>query len=143
MFVAGTKDFPQDQRDDLTTIPTNTVHNTLRYINADGALYNNDLLYPDHNITSLVGHSPAGSVALEIQKQYPDLNFKTTTYGAPVASMTAPDGVNNKRRRNYDDPVSMLDRGSTMAVKDPITLQNDLNIKSPSNIAEMVTKALK
>ena len=36
----------------------------------------------------------------------------------------------------------MLDRGATMSVKDPITLQNYLNIKSPSNIAEVVTKAL-
>ena len=55
--------------------------------------------------------------------------------------MTAPDGVNNKRCRNYDDPVSMLDRGATMSVKDPITLQNQLNIVTPSNIAQMVTKA--
>ena len=37
MFVAGTKDFPQDHWDDLSKIPTNTVYNTLRYINADKA----------------------------------------------------------------------------------------------------------
>ena len=43
MFVAGTKDFPQDHWDDVTKIPTNTVYNTLRYINADKALNNNDL----------------------------------------------------------------------------------------------------
>ena len=55
--------------------------------------------------------------------------------------MTAPDGVNNKRYRNYDDPVSMLDRGATMSVKDPITLKNQLIIVTPSNIAQMVTKA--
>ena len=101
-----------------------------------------DILYPDHKITSLVGHGLAGSVVLEIQKQYLDRNFKKTTYVAPAACMTAPDRVNNKRCRNYDGPVSTLDRGSTMSVKDPMTLQNDLNIKSPSNIAEMVTKAL-
>ena len=101
------------------------------------------LLYPDSKITSFVGHSLAGSVVLEMQKQYPDTNFKTTTYGAPVASMTAPDGINNTRYRNCDDPVSMLDRGATMSVQDPITLQNYLNIKSPSTIAEVVAKALK
>ena len=56
--------------------------------------------------------------------------------------MTAPDGINHNRYRNYDDPVSMLDRGATMSVKDPMMLQNYINIKSPSNIAEMVTKAL-
>ena len=108
----------------LQKIPTNIVYNTLRYINADKALNNNDLLYPDHTITPLVGHILAGSVVLEMQNQYPEIKFKTTTYGAPVASMTAPDGINNKRYRNYDDPVSMLDRGATMSVKDPITLQN-------------------
>ena len=68
MFVAGTKDFPQDHWDDITKIPTNTAYNTLRYINADKALQNNDLLYPDHKITSLVGHSLAGCVVLETQQ---------------------------------------------------------------------------
>ena len=38
MFVAGTKDFPQDHWDDVTKIPTNTVYNTLRHINTDKAL---------------------------------------------------------------------------------------------------------
>ena len=36
----------------------------------------------------------------------------------------------------------MFDRGSTMSVKNPLTLQNYLNIKSPSNIAEVATKLL-
>ena len=54
--------------------------------------------------------------------------------------MTAPDGINSKRYRNYDDSVSMLDRGATMPVKDPLTLQNYLNIKSPSTISQVVTK---
>ena len=81
MFVAGTKDFPQDHWDDVTKMPANTGYITLRFINADKALTDNDLLYPDHTITSLVGHSWAGSVALEMQKQYPDQTFQTTTYG--------------------------------------------------------------
>ena len=89
-----------------------------------------------------MGHSLAGSVVLQMQKQYPAKQNKTTTYGAPVASMTAPDGINNKRYRNYDDPISMLDRGATMSVKDPLTLQNYLNIQSPSTISEVVTKML-
>ena len=55
--------------------------------------------------------------------------------------MTAPDGVNNNKCRNCDDPVSMLDRGATVSVKDPITLQHFLNIKSPAHIAEVVAKA--
>ena len=68
MFVAGTKDFPQDHFDDLTHIPTITVYNTLRCINAGKALNTNNLLYPDHKLASLVGHSLAGSAVLEMQK---------------------------------------------------------------------------
>ena len=74
-----------------------------------------------------------------MQKQNPDRTFKTTTYGAAVASMTAPDGINNKRSRNYDDAISMLVRGSTMSVKDPLTLQTYLHIKTPSTISQVVT----
>ena len=55
--------------------PTTTVYTTLRYINADTALNQSYLLDPDHKVTSLVGHSLAGSVVLEMQKQYPDMNF--------------------------------------------------------------------
>ena len=83
---------------------------------------------------TLVGHSLAGSVVLEMQKQYPDINFKTITYGAPVASITAPDGINNKRYRNYDDPISMLDRGAAMTVKDPVNYN--------SNILDIGTKMI-
>ena len=120
MFVAGTKDSPQDRWDDVSKTPFQATNNSFRYISANTALKQNDALDPDHQITSLVGHSLAGSVVLEMQKQYPDINFKTTTYGAPVASITAPDGINHKCYRNYDDPISMLDRGSIMTVKDPL-----------------------
>ena len=38
MFVAGTKDFPQDHWDDVSKIPFRATNNSLRYINADKAL---------------------------------------------------------------------------------------------------------
>ena len=97
MFVAGTKHFPRDAWDDVSKKQCRTTYNSLRCINDDKASKNNDTLYPDHKLTSIVGHSLGGSVVLEMLKQYPDRNFKTTTYGAPVASMTAPDNINNKR----------------------------------------------
>ena len=97
MFVAGTKDFPHDAWDDVSKLPFQTTYNSLRYINADTALNNNDTLYPDHKLTSIVGHSFCGSLVSEMQKPYPYINFKTTTYGAPVASMTAPDNINTKK----------------------------------------------
>ena len=73
MLVAGTKDFPHDAWDDVSKLPFQTTYNSLRYINADKALNNNDSLYPDNKITSIVGHSLGGSVVLEIQKQKPDI----------------------------------------------------------------------
>ena len=96
LFVAGTKDFPQDHWDDVSKTPLQATNNSLRYVNADKGMKNNDLLYPDRKITSLVGHSLVGSVVFEMQKQYPDRNFQTTTYGAHVASITVPDNINNK-----------------------------------------------
>lgn len=141
MFVAGTRDL-HDWYDDFTKIPTNTTYNALRYRNADKALKQNDELNPDSKITSLVGHSLAGAVVLEMQKQYPDRNFKTTTYGAPVASMTTPDNINNKRYRNYQDPVSILDRGATMNVKNQLNVKDYQNLNYISNVKDIATKAL-
>ena len=124
----------------MSKIPFQTTYNLLGYINAEKALKHNDSLYPDHKLTSIVGHSLGGSVVLEMQKQNPDRTFETTTYGAPVMSMTTPDNINNKRLRNNDDPISMFDRRATMVDKNPSTIQKYLNIKSPSNIVAVATK---
>ncbi len=51
-------------------------------------------------------------MALELQKNFPERNFKSNTYGAPVLSMTPAD----KRFRNYLDPVSFLDQGAINSV---------------------------
>ena len=42
MFVAGAEDVPQHHWDDVSKIPTSTVYNTLRYINAGKALKTTD-----------------------------------------------------------------------------------------------------
>ena len=56
----------------------------------------------------LVGHSLAGSVILEKQKYYP--NLETVTYNAPVLQMSSmPQG---QRYRSDFDPVSMFDKGA-------------------------------
>ena len=117
-------------------------YNSLRHINADEALNHNDSLCPDHRITSIVGHSLGGSVVLDMQEQYLGIKFETRPYGAPVASMTTPAKISTNRFRNYDDPISMLDRGSTMSVKNPGAIQTYLNIKNLMNMVDVVTKAL-
>jgi hypothetical protein len=66
------------------------------------------VLQKDPSIKNLTGHSLSGSVALELQKNYPERDFKTTTYAAPVASFTNSDS----RFRKYGDSISTLDFGS-------------------------------
>jgi len=47
----------------------------------------------------------AGSVSLELQKNYPQKNYETTTYGAPVFL-----GMDKgERYRHRGDPFSMFD----------------------------------
>ena len=57
-------------------------------------------------------------------------------------SVTPPDNINYKRFWTYDDPISMLERGATMNVQNPMTIQKYLNIENPSTIANMAAKAL-
>lgn len=58
------------------------------------------------DIHRIVGHSMGGSVALQLQNDYPGLDV--TTYGAPVFSFSPGD-----RHRDLFDPVSMFDFGSS------------------------------
>ena len=100
LYIAGTSTW-QDVWDDLK-IPFHLTSKSDRYQNAHKYL-------EDHrNITSLVGHSLGGSVALELQGNMAKRNFKTNTYGAPMLSFTPAES----RYRNFGDPVSMLDWGS-------------------------------
>ena len=120
LYIAGTSSF-QDVWDDLKT-PFNQTDKSMRYRKAVTALKVN----PD--IMNVVGHSLGGSVALELQKNFPDRKFKSNTYGAPVLSATAADN----RFRNYFDPVSILDCGAANSVNvglNPHTYSNFENNK--------------
>ncbi len=100
LYIAGTSSL-QDVWDDLK-IPLNLTEQSDRYKKAAS------LLKVNKDIQNVVGHSLGGSVALELQKDFPDRKFKSNTYGAPVASLSGADN----RFRNYFDPVSILDRGA-------------------------------
>jgi hypothetical protein len=43
--------------------------------------------------------------------------FKTNTYGAPVASIIAPDNIDNHRYRNLGDPINVTDKGASVSFK--------------------------
>ena len=109
MYVAGTS-YLQDVWDDLK-IPMKQTKNAQRYKDADALLEKNP------QIANMVGHSLGGSAVLELQKNHGEKTFKTNTYGAPAASITRPDNVDNHRYRNYGDPVSIFDRGAESNIK--------------------------
>jgi hypothetical protein len=109
LYVAGTSN-KQDAWDDLK-IPTEKTSWAQRYKDA------NALLAKNPQVSNLVGHSLGGSAVLEFQKNHGEKTFKTNTYGAPVASLTAPDNKESHRYRNYGDPVSLFDRGADSNIK--------------------------
>jgi len=111
LFIAGTSNL-QDVWDDLK-IPLRLTRFSQRYQDAD------NLLKANPQVKKLVGHSLAGFVSLELQKQQPDKNYDVTTYGAPVLQMG---GQKYKRFRKAGDLISGLDDGA-------ITYKGSLNPK--------------
>jgi hypothetical protein len=76
-----------------------------------------EMVKNDPKIDTLIGHSLGGDVVLQLQKDYPERNFKTVTYGAPVwdpfGSDKAKIGQENVTRfSNKGDPVSMFDNSA-------------------------------
>ena len=117
MYVAGSWT-PKDFYDDAHLLPFKQTRNATRYQVAHDAL----MQHPQ--VTAIRGHSLGGSVALEVQKNYPSHIKSTITYGAPVLEM--PKHINNiiggnnknvERYRNRWDPISSLDWGANNSVK--------------------------
>ena len=112
MYVAGSHT-ARDWMDDVTRIPFwkplfGGSHGIQRYQTAAKAA---EATKPE----TVVGHSLGGSVALEMQKENPELH--TRTYGAPVFD---PLGQSpGDRYRSRFDPVSILDRGATSTFDAP------------------------
>ena len=86
LFIAGTKDFPQDHIDDLKLSFDDTLNKTKRGRDADAD-------YRSHyEIGTVTGHSLGGAVALSLEKAYkkegnnPYGIVQSKTFGAPTAS---------------------------------------------------------
>jgi pimeloyl-ACP methyl ester carboxylesterase len=108
LFIAGSHT-ARDWYDDVTKIPPwryffGGPHSIERYQAAKKAF---DATQPER----VVGHSLGGAVALQLQKENPEV--KSRTYGAPVVDFT---GSSQDRFRHYGDPVSILDRGAQSTV---------------------------
>jgi len=105
LYMAGTKT-TRDYWDDAK-IPFGLTRYSKIYMGAD------KVLQQDPSIKNRTGHSLVGSVAFELQKNYPERDFTTTTYAAPVVSMTSADNS----YRKYGDSVSSLDWGAQSVLR--------------------------
>ena len=90
----------------------------------------------------MVGHSLGGSVVLDMQNTISRyIFFKTTTYGGPIKSITAPDGEHHRRFRNIGDIIFILDRGATTGIKASL-IQNLITHDDPIKASTVVYQAL-
>ena len=89
LFIAGTKDFPQDHIDGMKLPWENTLNLTKRGRDVE-AYYRNHMT----EIDTVIGHSLGGSVALSLEEKYrhdkigiPNVGIKQVkTFGAPVVA---------------------------------------------------------
>ena len=113
MYIAGSHT-EKDWYDDVTKVPDwGDLRQSTRYQAVEKALKENP------QVNRVIGHSLGGSVALQLEKDYPNQIKFSRTYGAPV--LDAWDdywkGNNPERYRHYGDPFSILDRSSHMSIK--------------------------
>ena len=86
MFIAGTKDCPQDHIDDLKIPFDDTFNKTKRGRDADA--YHRS----HHEIDTVIGYSLGGAVSLALEEQYKQQGnnpygiVQSKTFGAPVVS---------------------------------------------------------
>ena len=106
MHIAGTSTY-RDVYDDLK-IPFNKTNDSWRYEVASR------ILEHDPTIETLTGHSLGASVALELQKNYPERDLRTVTYGAPVFDVIYNQDKSSKseRYRNQYDLISAFDQNA-------------------------------
>ena len=110
MYIAGSHTM-KDWYDDYTKTPyaIGDLRNSTRYQAAENALLDNP------QVKEVRGHSLGGAVALELQKNYPDIEA-SRTYGAPVFNPLGTESNNVDRYRNWTDPVSMFDRSAVKSI---------------------------
>ena len=108
LYIAGSHT-ARDWYDDFTKVPAwGDLRNSVRYQRALDALKNNP------RVDTVIGHSLGGSVALELEKNHPQVKH-SRVYGAPVFEPLGDEAGKVERYRNWLDPVSVADRSAVMS----------------------------
>ncbi len=113
LYIAGSHTW-RDVFDDLTKVPFyGDVRESERYQQAEKALKENP------QIKHVIGHSLGGTVALELEKNYPDRVEWSRTYGAPVLDITTEHEMDPRvsRYRNLFDGFSVFDNAANVSIK--------------------------
>ena len=105
LYLSGTRN-TKDIFDDVTKVPFNIVQHSEKYRDTE------KLLNTTLGITNIIAHSLGGYVAQKIKDNYPNRNYKITTYGSPNLSISKNTPINITRYKNIGDPIAMLDRGA-------------------------------
>ena len=128
MYIAGSHT-ATDWYDDFTKVPVwGDLRNAERYKKAE------EVLKLNPKITNVIGHSLGGSVALELEKNYPQLK-NSRTFGAPVFEPFGQESEKVARYRNWLDPMSIADRSAVNSSR-PNPLSTGSLTHDYSNIAD-------
>ena len=137
MYIGGTTS-ANDWKQNFTMLKTGQIRQMDRYKEARRVLLQNP------QVDTLLGHSMGGSVALELNKEFKDKNFKTRTYDAPVVSLISPifgfdrPTEQHKRFRKAGDLVSSLDSAAINYNTDSFNPVRNHDIDQLHNIDESI-----
>ncbi len=136
LYIAGTNSW-RDVFDDITKIPFwGDLKESERYKETEKALKENP------QIKHVIGQSLGGSVALELEKNFPKQIETSRTYGAPVLDLTEHEmGPRVQRFRNLFDGISVFDNAANVSINfNP--LESKSLTHSYGNIADNFTSSV-
>jgi len=127
LFLSGTRNM-RDVYDDITKVPTFSVNRSQKYIDTENLINSS----AGGGIKSIVAHSLGGRVAQTLKNNYPNRDFKVTTYASPDISINNTSDVT--RYRNEGDYISILDRSAKIigSSSKPLTAHSFANSPNTS-----------
>ena len=125
LYIAGTNSW-LDVFDDITKVPFyGNLKQSERYQQAEKALKENP------QIKHAIGPSLGGSVALELEKNFPKQIQTSRTYGAPVLDLTEHEMDPRVQRYKYMfHPVAVFDNAANVSVNSKTLTHSYANVSN-------------